>query len=55
MGNRVFLINPKIVETNFHKNNLIIFDEYKKTALDDILAVVRNIIDGKQEQREIDL
>lgn len=63
IGNRVFLINPKIVETNFHKNRLpkgirsaqIIFDEYKKTALDDILAVVKNIIDDKQENREIDL
>jgi hypothetical protein len=49
------LINPKIVETNFHKNSQIIFDEYKKTALDDILAVVKNIIDGKQDQWEIDL
>ncbi len=55
IGNRVFLINPKIVETNFHKNSQIVFDEYKKTALDDILAVVKNIINGKQEQREIDL
>jgi len=55
IGKRVFLINPKIVETNFHKNSQIIFDEYKKTALDDILAVVKNIIDGKQDQWEIDL
>ncbi|MDD3262832.1 MAG: SDR family NAD(P)-dependent oxidoreductase [Candidatus Absconditabacteria bacterium] len=55
IGKRVFLINPKIVETNFHKNSQIIFDEYKKTALDDILAVVRNIIDNKQDQWEIDL
>lgn len=55
LGNRVFLINPKIVETNFHKNSQISFDEYKKTDLQDILEAVNDIIEGKQLPREIDL
>lgn len=55
IGNRVFLINPKIVETNFHKNSQISFDEYKKTDLQDILEAVQDGIDGKLTQWEIDL
>lgn len=55
LGNRVFLINPKIVETNFHKNNQTSFDEYKKTNLQDILEAVQDGIDWKLPQWEIDL
>lgn len=55
LGNRVFLINPKIVDTNFHKNNQNFANDYKKTALSDILEAVENIIDDKQDQWEIDL
>lgn len=55
LGNRCFLINPKIVETNFHKNTQIILNEYKKTTLQDIFVVVQFIIDGKQKQWEIDI
>jgi len=53
--NRFFLINPKIVDTNFHKNSQVKFDEYKKTALKDVYKAVKNIIDWNQTNRETDL
>jgi NAD(P)-dependent dehydrogenase (short-subunit alcohol dehydrogenase family) len=55
LGGRCFLINPKIVETDFHKNNQIAISGYKKTALEDIIWQFKIFFDGKSDSWEIDL
>lgn len=54
----IHLINPKIVETNFHNNsaiNIVWNKYYKETSLESILEVVENIVNNKQKKFEIDL
>lgn len=54
----IHLINPKIVETNFHNNSAIDIvwnKSYKETSLESILDVVKNIMDNKEKRFEIDL
>jgi hypothetical protein len=38
------LINPKIVDTNFHKDKIDLEKRFEETSLDSILETVKNII-----------
>jgi len=51
---KVFLINPKIVDTNFHKWKVDV-KKYPSTRVEDILDVVKNIINWEEKRFEIDL
>ncbi len=52
---KVFLINPKIVDTDFHKWKIEFDKRFTETKLEDILKTVENIIDWKEKRFEIDL
>ena len=52
---KVFLINPKIVDTDFHKNKILLNTKFEKTSLESIMETVQNIILKKEERFEIDL
>lgn len=55
--NQIYIINPKLVETDFHKNSFVKID-YKKeriTKLEDILKVIEDILDWNETKFEIDL
>jgi short-subunit dehydrogenase len=52
---KVFIINPKIVDTDFHKDKIDLWKKYPETKLEDILKVVKNIINGEEKRFEIDL
>jgi len=52
---KVFLINPKIVDTDFHKNKIELQNNFAKTSLDSILNTVKNIISWNEQKFEIDL
>ncbi len=52
---KVFLINPKIVDTDFHKNKINLEKRFEETSLESILETVKNIISGKEQKFEIDL
>lgn len=53
----VHIINPKIVETDFHNNSKITlnFDNSKYTSLDSILKTVKDIFSWNEKKFEIDL
>ena len=51
---RVHIINPKIVDTNFHPQNMNL-SQFPQTKLEDIYQVIENIIDWKEKRFEIDL
>jgi short-subunit dehydrogenase len=52
---KVFIINPKIVDTSFHKDKICINPKWEKTSLESIYEVVNDIILGKESRFEIDL
>lgn len=52
---KIHLINPKIVETNFHNNTKISMQWLKNTPMRDILMTVNNILDWEETRFEIDL
>lgn len=52
---KVFLINPKIVDTDFHKNKVELNSVFKETKLEDILRVIKKIISWEENRFEIDL
>ena len=52
---KVFIINPKIVDTDFHKNKVCINPKWEKTSLESIYEAVSNIILWKENRFEIDL
>lgn len=53
---KIHLINPKIVDTNFHKNSKIeIVWKYSETKISDIFEVIENIINWNETRFEIDL
>lgn len=55
-GKKIFLINPKIVATEFHRQSSIdIQGKYPHTDIDDILQTVENILQKKETRFEIDL
>ncbi|MDD5770405.1 MAG: SDR family NAD(P)-dependent oxidoreductase [Candidatus Gracilibacteria bacterium] len=55
-GLNIYLINPKIVKTNFHKNSKIeIVGKYEETKIEIILSTIKNIIEKKENRFEIDL
>lgn len=51
---KIFLINPKIVDTCFHPQELDL-SCFPKTDIKDIVKTVKNIIKGKEKRFEIDL
>ena len=55
LKNKVYIINPKIVETDFYKNCSTNINWYEKTSLKTILQTVENIIEWKENKTEIDL
>ena len=53
---KINLINPKIVDTNFHKDSKIeIVGKYSETKIEDILETISNIINWSENRFEIDL
>lgn len=52
---KVHLINPKIVETNFHNYSKIPMDSHKQTHMSDIITTVENIFSWEETRFEIDL
>jgi len=52
---KVFLVNPKIVDTDFHKNKIDLEKRFEETSLDSILETIKNIISGEEQRFEIDL
>ncbi|MDD5213413.1 MAG: SDR family NAD(P)-dependent oxidoreductase [Candidatus Gracilibacteria bacterium] len=55
-GIKIHIINPKIVNTNFHKNSKIeIVGKYEETKIDDIYSSIFEIINGNETRFEIDL
>lgn len=53
---KVFLINPKIIKTNLHKNSKIdIPNSFQNSKVEDILKTIENIINWKESRFEIDL
>lgn len=54
---KIHIINPKIVDTDFHKNSKINFNFKKEmyTKKEDILEVIFDIIENKENRFEIDL
>ncbi|MCD5385273.1 SDR family NAD(P)-dependent oxidoreductase [Candidatus Gracilibacteria bacterium] len=54
-GKKIFLLNPSIVDTNFHKNKVDLDKRFKETKIIDILEVIKNIISGNEKRFEIDL
>jgi len=52
---KVFIINPKIVDTDFHKWKITLNPKWEKTSLTSILDTVKNILNWKENRFEIDL
>ncbi len=52
---KIYLINPKIVQTDFHKNKVLLWNKYPETKMEDILKTVTDIISGEEKRFEIDL
>ncbi len=53
---KVFLINPKIIKTNLHKNAKIdIQNSFLNSKIEDILKTIKNIISWEEKKFEIDL
>lgn len=53
---KIHIINPKIVNTNFHKNSKIeIVWKYEETKIDDIYSSIFEIINWNETRFEIDL
>ena len=52
---KVFLINPKVVDTTFHKWKIDLDNKFPETKLEDILKIVKKIISGWEKRFEIDL
>jgi len=56
LKNKIHLINPQFVDTWFFKNERIDIDwNFKETKVDEILEVVNNILEWKENRFEIDL
>ncbi len=51
---KVHIINPKIVDTNFHPYNLSL-SKFPETKIEDIYQVIENIISWEEKRFEIDL
>jgi hypothetical protein len=42
----IFIVNPKIVKTNFHNNSKVeIAGKYEETSIEEILKVIEDIIE----------
>lgn len=52
---KIFILNPSIVDTNFHKNKVDLDKRFKETKIIDILEVIKNIISWNEKRFEIDL
>ncbi|NDK07986.1 SDR family NAD(P)-dependent oxidoreductase [Candidatus Gracilibacteria bacterium] len=54
-GKKVYIINPKIVDTDFHKGKIVLPENVKSIGVKDVVGVFEEIIDGKENRFEIDL
>ena len=52
---KVFILNPKIVETWFHDGKIKLDKRFTETKLIDILGAVKNILNWDETRFEIDL
>lgn len=52
---KVYIINPKIVDTDFHKGKVDLPENVKSIGVEDVVWVVAKIIDWKENRFEIDL
>ena len=52
---KTFLINPKIVDTDFHKSKVYIDPNLPKTNINDIMSSINLIINWTENRFEIDL
>ena len=52
---KVFILNPKIVETWFHDGKIKLDKRFTETKLIDILSAVKNILNWDETRFEIDL
>jgi short-subunit dehydrogenase len=52
---KVFLINPKIVDTGFHEWKIKLDKRFTETKLIDILNTIKNIFSWEEKRFEIDL
>jgi len=51
---KIFFINPKIVDTNFHPKDIDL-SKFPQTSIENIVNVVENIVFWKENRFEIDL
>jgi len=51
---KVNIINPKIVDTNFHSRDLDL-SKFPQTKIEDIYEIIENIINWEEKRFEIDL
>jgi short-subunit dehydrogenase len=55
-GLNIHIVNPRIVNTHFHKNsNIEITWKYEETSLESIYEVINSIINWEEKRFEIDL
>ncbi|MDD3303077.1 MAG: SDR family NAD(P)-dependent oxidoreductase [Candidatus Gracilibacteria bacterium] len=54
-GKKVYIINPKIVETDFHKGKIDLPENINVKSPLEIVKLVEDIISGKETRFEIDL
>lgn len=54
-GKKVYIINPKIVDTDFHKGKVSLPEKVESIKVEDVVFVVEKIIDWEENRFEIDL
>ncbi len=52
---KVYIINPRIVDTDFHKGKVTLPENVESIGVDNVVLVVEKIIDWKENRFEIDL
>ncbi len=52
---KVYIINPKIVDTDFHKGKVILPENIKPIKTDEIVSIIDKIIIWEEKKFEIDL
>jgi short-subunit dehydrogenase len=52
---KVYIINPKIVDTDFHKGKINLPESMESIKVENVVLVIDNIIDWEENRFEIDL
>ena len=52
---KIFLINPKIVNTGFHDWKIELDKRFTETKIEDILSIINSVINWSEKRFEIDL